>query len=1155
MVFTRQEEIRVGSPILGGDIPFNEGWKFYMGESESAKRSDFNDASWQSLSLPHDFSIEQEFTVEGEAQSGFLPGGTGWYRKTFLMPEACKDKTILLSFDGVYKDSYVYVNGILVGENHYGYMPFSFDITAFLVCDGVTENTVAVRVEHTIPSSRWYSGSGIYREVALLVVPPVHIALNGIRISTPRLAREYGNGTATVSCEVEIENLLEEGREVIVRNQIYNADGIPVSETVETGQRLETGTRSCLIASAKVSHPLLWSLEDPVMYCVRTELLVSNQVIEQRETKFGFRWFAFDEQEGFRLNGRNVKLCGVCMHHDQGALGAAACYDAVYRQLSLMKEMGANAVRTAHNPADKHFLQICDELGLLVIEELFDGWNVSKNGNSHDFAAYFNERLTEKQGLIGGSRAMTWAEFAVKSTVRRDRNHPSLMLWSLGNEIQEGAAVSKEFPNIAKKLIAWIREEDKERKVTHGDNTRAGNEVLREVLEVIRNSGGIVGFNYAAASELDALTRVYGCLISSETASAVNSRGVYTTEQSRANADGKYHLTSYDSSTVAWGKTASASIYDTMTRDFVAGEFVWTGFDYIGEPTPWNGIDRGSKTDGRALPNSSYFGIVETTGFPKDSYYLYRSQWNRKDTTLHLVTAWDEKNMRKEEGKTPVAIYTNGARVELYRNEEHIGTATRRVHRTKAGHCYFTYEMETRDMVNCTPVRGSEGKSLYAKFMVAYEKGRIWAKAYDEQGKEIKKTVGKAMVYTPEAAVKLRVARDRECIAADGKSLVYLTYDVVDDRGVIHTTANHIIRITLEGNAQIAGVDNGDQATLAKYQQPAVLSEDKKTAEIAAYAGKALVILRSTEASGKVRVTAQSDGLESAVTTVQIMEARNKKAGELISYRMPRHCYVPLGAARVELPENIEVTLRNGKKENCPVSWSPFDRERLKQRGNFQVTGRLTLASEALNLSITIHVYSEIAGGKNYSGMTRPGVIPVLPAQVMTYLSDGSAFEEAKAVWHMENMNAASFAHAGDMVEIEGEALPMDGKAYPIRAFIRVAAPIYGEEINIMDQLLRLEKREEKRKKLLITLTWATVHWIDSVNLYLDSSISFSYTLDGVEWKETEYRKTELGKNRYAFIFKERIEAIAICLRLEQEAFEVIEASGIEVMSRRVSYE
>ena len=484
------------------EADFNEGWKFYLGTSSTAQNSGFDDSSWDSVTLQHDFSIAQTYTTSGEAESGFLPGGTGWYRKTFTLPESYVGKRLVINFDGVYSDAFVYVNGEQVGENHYGYTSFAIDITEQIICDGSTENVVAVKAVNNIPSSRWYSGSGIYRDVTLITTNQVYVDYRGTQVTTP----DIENGTGTVHIEEDVVNNTSASddvnvSEILVKNTVYTKSGDVASDTVETTATVEQGNTMTVASDVTVGAPALWSTENPNLYFVRTEIWANDTLMDSCDTTFGFRYYSFDSSNGFKLNGKNLKLNGVCLHHDQGALGSAASYDAMYRQLSIMKDMGANAIRTSHNPADEDFINICNELGLLVIEEAFDGWSVSKNGNSNDFGKYFNSNVGSAN-LLGSNSNMTWAEYAVKAMVLRDRNDPSVILWSLGNEIQEGASADSSFPIIAQNLIDWIEELDTTRPTTIGSNQRTTSGTLGSVHSVVKNNGGVVGFNYASSSEL-----------------------------------------------------------------------------------------------------------------------------------------------------------------------------------------------------------------------------------------------------------------------------------------------------------------------------------------------------------------------------------------------------------------------------------------------------------------------------------------------------------------------------------------------------------------------------------------------------------------------------------------------------------------------------
>lgn len=1170
-----EETVEVGSSVeLERAVDFNADWKFYLGTSDSAQNTGFDDSSWKSVTLPHDFSISQDFAPSGEAESGFLPGGTGWYRKHFVLPEAAKSKSILLNFDGVYTDAYVYVNGTQVGEHHYGYTAFSFDISDYVTCDGTTENVIAVKAVNNIPSSRWYSGSGIYRDVTLDIVNPVHVDLNGTTVTTPDI--EGGRGSVNIAVDVRNDGTSDAA--AIVRNTVYTSDGQKVSDTSETTVTVGAGSAaSAADDTLSVSNPKLWSADEPNLYFVRTEILVDGTVADTYDTTFGFRWFSFSNT-GFSLNGQNVKLNGVCLHHDQGALGSAAYYDAMYRQLSIMKDMGVNAVRTSHNPADKQFIEICDKLGLMVVEEFFDGWSVSKNGNSNDFGRYFSASLGSGNAVLGGGSSMTWAEFALKSTVKRDRNNPSVILWSLGNEIQEGASEASTFPTIAQNLIDWVKEEDTTRQTTIGSNRRTTSGTLGSVHSVVKENGGIVGFNYASASELESMHSAYGPIIASETSSAVNSRGIYSSQANASNADGKYHLTSYDTSTVSWGKKAAESMWDTITLDYVAGEFVWTGFDYIGEPTPWNGTGTGSVSYAGAIPNSSYFGIVETTGFPKDTYYLYRSQWNKKDTTLHLVTAWDSDNMLTSNGQTPVVIYSNAPKVELYRNGTLIGTANRTVNTTSAGHTYYTYEPVSNDSSVCTAVNASGSKSLYATFYVTYEAGTISAKAYDENGNPITDVKGSSLVSTPDNVSRLNVQVDRTEMDADGSSLAYISVDVTDAKGNPDTTAANTIQFSLDGNGEIVGVDNGDQATTAKYQQSSVLT-NTTSAKIAAYAGKALAIVRSTEDAGSFTVNVSSDRLTGGSVTVTTNEVSGGSVSEgLVSYTLVRDYTVKAGTMP-SLKTTAVGEMADGTTVNGTIVWNEIAEDICNTAGDYTVEGTLTFEGlEPIDVICRLHVIADVIAMRNISTATTLNTVPTLPDKVKGVLADGALSGEFSVIW--DDMTAKQFDTAGACVVVNGSASVMDD-TLPVTASVRVGEAVNTESTNVastasgVTQDIAADKQSDNLASInngttkpgddteerwsnwnnrtdsdtaALTFTWDTAQLLASVNLYYyydscaakPASVQFAYSLDGetftdIESTEELVEEYSLGA-KYSYTFANIINPVKLRVTLTQQS-------------------
>lgn len=1140
-VYGPEETIQVtGSDLSGRNINFNSGWKFNLGDNSSASEPNFNDSAWEEVMLPHDFSISQNFTTSGEAESGFLPGGTGWYRKSFTVPASESGNTVILNFDGVYSDAYVYVNGTYVGENHYGYSNFSFDISDYLTMDGVTENVIAVRAVNNVPTSRWYSGSGIYRDVTLDIVKPVHVADNGTFVTTP----DIENNEGTVEVAVDVVNDSESSADVTITNTVVGAGA-----SASTTQTVGAGATSTVTTSCEVLSPELWSIDDPKLYTVRTELSVNGEVADTYDTTFGFRWYSFDSS-GFHLNGEDVKLNGVCLHHDQGAAGAAAYDDAMYRQLSVMKDMGVNAIRTSHNPADEDFIDICNELGFVVIEELFDGWVEAKNTNYNDFSRYFEVNLTSGNNVQGGDSSMTWAEFVAKNVVRRDRNDPSIILWSLCNEVQEGTNWNQvgRYADIAQNLIDWIKEEDDTRPTTSGDNNRGGDNRLVAVLNTILRNGGVVGFNYANTSgQLYELAQDYGgVIIASETSSATNSRGIYSSQADNTNADGAYHLTSYDTSAVGWGITAHDSLYNTYQNDCVAGEFVWTGFDYIGEPTPWNGTGTGSVSYRGAIPNSSYFGIVDTAGFEKDTYYLYRSQWNKDETTLHLVTAWDSDNMYTTGGKTPVVIYSNAPVVKLYRNGDLIGTATCKENTTAAGHTYYTYTTESNNSDICTAVSASGADSLYATFNVTYEEGTISARAFEEDGTmeiSLSGNSGNQSVSTPGTVSRLAVTQDKTEIDADGQSLAYVEVEVQDAKGNLDTTATNTINFSLSGDGEIVGVDNGDQATTEKYQQSSVLTSDT-SAHIDAYAGKALVIVRSTEQAGSFTVDVSSSGLSGDSVTVTTEEAGSGTVDEgLVSYTMVRDYTVKVGT-KPSLQTTVSGLMSDGTQMTGTLSWNAIDSSLYQTPGDYTINGTLRFAGqEPIAVTARLHVIADVVALRNIATATTPGTAPALPSVVSGVQADGTLSGQFTVDW--DEVSADEYAEIGDIVTVNGRAAVFGTETLPVTCTVRVAEAVSTESTNVAPQAtvtqdIAPENQSDNLSAVnngytsfvdntsqrwsnwnnrynsetaALTFTWATAQILSGVDLYYyyDScaaepeSVEFQYSLNGSEYYTIDY--------------------------------------------------
>lgn len=1175
------ETVKVTTNQSDRKTNFNKDWKFYLGTSSTAQNVNFDDSAWKTVSIPHDFSITQSYTTSGEAESGFLPGGTGWYRKAFTLPTTDAGKAFVLSFDGVYSDAYVYVNGTYVGEHHYGYTNFAFDITDYLTVDGATENVIAVKVVNNIPSSRWYSGSGIYRDVTLITTDPVHVDYNGTYVTTPNI--KSGNGTVNVA--VDVVNDGTTAADVTVTNTVYKKGSTTELASASATVSVAAGATATATAAPVVSSPSLWSIDAPNMYVVQTILTVDGTVVDTYDTEFGFRYYSFDST-GFHLNGKNVKLNGVCMHHDQGALGSAAYYDAMYRQLSKLKDMGCNAIRTAHNPADEDFINICNELGLLVIEEVFDGLVDPKNGNSNDFSKYFETTLGSENRLYAGESSMTYAEYVATSIVKRDRNDPAIIAWSFGNEIQEGTYwtnVSR-YDEICADFITWVKSEDTTRPITSGDNNRGGSSDLVNVINTITNSGGVAGFNYAnSASTLYSLAQSYGgstgAIIASETSSATNSRGIYVSQSSNTNVDGNYHLTSYDTSAVGWGITAHDSLYNTYQYDCVAGEFVWTGFDYLGEPTPWNGTGSGSVSGSGAYPNSSYFGIIETTGFEKDTYYLYRSQWNKDETTLHLVTAWDSDNMMTSSGKTPVWVYSNAPVVKLYRDDALIGTATRVDNTSSAGHTYYTYTTTSNNDSICTTSTGSGADGLYAVFNVAYTSGTLSAKAFEADGTTeiaLSGNSGQNTVTTPDSVSKLVVSQNKTTIDADGSSLAYIEVDVVDANGNLDTTATNNITFSLTGNGEIVGVDNGDQATTAKYQQSSVLTSST-SANINAYAGKALVIVKSTETAGSFTVNVAASGLTGGSASFTTVAVEDSVTEGLVSYEYVRDYSVKVGTVP-NLETTATGTLADGTSITGTITWDAIESGVYNTAGDYTIKGTLNFEGyDSIAVSAKVHVIANVIALQNISTVTSSGVVPTLPKVVTGVLADGTLTGEFNVTWDAVTEDA--LATVGDIVTVSGTATIFGDETLPVTASVRVAEAVNTESANVAPQATLTQdisasyqsdvlssiingttkpgdntserwtnwNNRTRSAEATLTFTWATAQMLDSVNLYYyydnccayPEDIEFAYSLDGsnyttIDVTAEQVETYDLGA-QYSYTFANVINPVALKITFTQQ--------------------
>ena len=1007
-------------------LNFNDNWKFNLGDIKGAEAKGFDDSKWENVSVPHDYSIIQDYQENLEAESGYLPGGAGWYRKYFTVSEEMKDKRLRIDFDGVYMNATVYVNGQELGTHPFGYTPFSFDITDEVKVG--EENVIAVKVDHKTPSSRWYSGSGIYRNVHLSVTDAVHVDLYGQKIETPKLKEQAGKNV-TMKVDTTVVNEAEEKASVTVKHTVFvkGKENEKIAEAEGNAVEIAAGASQVIESEfGTTSAPALWSVKSPSLYTVRTEVKAGNQVLDVVEEDYGFRWFEMDKDTGASLNGEAIKLKGVCMHHDQGSLGSAAYRRAIERQVEILQEMGANSIRVTHNPAAEVLIDICNEKGMLVIDELFDGWMFPKNENKHDYSKWFGKAIGDGNTIIGGTAAMTWAEFDLKATLRRGQNDPSIIMWSLGNEIQEGAGGSG-YNKQSQKLISWAQETDSTRMLTIGSNavknTDASKKEHVDIANQLTNVGGASGTNYSNGNSYDSLHSQYPQwkLYGSETASSVNSRGVYTTKRSGGNSadnlDENKQLTSYDKSKVPWGALASEAWYDVIQRDFVAGEYVWTGFDYIGEPTPANGISGGARGSWPS-PKNSYFGIVDTAGFPKDSYYFYQSQWNENVKTLHVLPTWNEDTVMKD-GKdkdVEVVVYSDAKKVELWLDSvngesKKIGEQTFTTVKSKGGK--YSYQM----------VDGSNDHTgLYMTFRVPFEEGTLRAVAYDENGEKITETKGRSSVSTTGGAAKLTAEVDRQEIVADGDDLTYIEVDVQDADGHTVPNADNRVKFKVEGDGELVGVDNGSSPDHDSYK-----ADNRK-----AHAGKVLAIVRSTKKAGQFTVTASSDKLKSSVVTVKTTKPAGTETEKVIvGYKVSRNFYVKKGN-QPSLPKEIEVHYSDGTKATEKVTWNEITEEQLNSTETFQVKGMVGKMPVVTNVTMI----SNIATLLNYSTTTNIGTAEFqLPKGRPAVLEDGTVLNVYFDV-QWEKIPDGAFKEEG-LVEVNGTA-NVFGQNKDVKATIRV---------------------------------------------------------------------------------------------------------------------
>ncbi|MFS9170833.1 Ig-like domain-containing protein [Streptococcus infantis] len=969
-------------------VEFNQNWHFKLNaNAKDAVKPDADVSSWKKLDLPHDWSIYNDFDHDSPAQNegGQLNGGDAWYRKTFKLDEEDLNKNVRITFDGVYMDSQVYVNGQLVGHYPNGYNQFSYDITDYLHKDG-RENVVAVHAINKQPSSRWYSGSGIYRDVTLQVTDKVHTEKNGTTILTPDLEKQQ-NGKVDTHVTSKIVNTDDKDHEILAEYQIIERNGQAVTDLVRTAsQVLKAHQSASLNAILQVDKPKLWTVhsDQPALYELVTRVYRDGQLVDAKKDLFGYRYYNWTPNEGFSLNGERIKFHGVSLHHDHGALGAEENYKAEYRRLKQMKDMGVNSIRTTHNPASEQTLQIAAELGLLVQEEAFDTWYGGKK--QYDYGRFFDKDATHPDAKKGEK----WSDFDLRTMVERGKNNPAIVMWSIGNEIGEADGKPRSLATV-KRLVQVIKAVDKTRYVTMGaDKFRFGDGSGDH--EKIANELDAVGFNYSEDNYKKLRAKHPNWLIyGSETSSATRTRGSYFRPERELvhsnQAYRHYEQSDYGNDRVGWGKTATASW--TFDRDNAgyAGQFIWTGTDYIGEPTPWH-------NQNQTPVKSSYFGIVDTAGIPKNDYYLYQSQWvsAEKKPMVHLLPHWNwenptlKENVADADGNIPVRAYSNAASVELFLNGNTLGKKTFTKKQTSDGRTYQ---------------EGAKPNELYLEWKVAFEAGTLEAVARDEAGN----IVARDKIVTAGEPAGVRLVKEENAIAADGKDLTYIYYEIVDSKGNVVPTANNLVRFQLHGQGQIVGVDNGEQASRERYKEQADGSWIRK-----AFNGKGVVIVKSTEQAGKFTLTAHSDFLKSGQTTI-FTGKRDQEEKTVLGTEVPKVRTVIGQAAK--MPSKVGFIYSDGSRAKLPVEWSAVD---VNQPGIFTVKGvaegrDVEARVEVLALETELPVVKRIAPTTDLS---------TVDPSVSYVLSDGTVGSYDVDKWEVAAEDQAKLAIPGSRIQAKG---------------------------------------------------------------------------------------------------------------------------------------
>ncbi|MBN1558762.1 DUF4982 domain-containing protein [candidate division KSB1 bacterium] len=776
-----------------------DGWKFCPGENPAAMLNSFDDSRWQNVTIPHDWAIAGPFIADGDGNTGKLPWkGEGWYRRKLDLPAHYKDKRIYLLFDGIMAFPSVYLNGRLVGAWDYGYNSFYLDISDAI---NFPENVLAIHADTRPHDSRWYPGAGIYRKIKMIAVDPVHVAIWGTCITTPIIKPHYAdvriattvNNSLKTAEEIKIEHVVFSGKTTVTQAHIAAKISAQGNETIET--------------TVTIGQPKRWDIDNPHLYTLITTVYRQDEPVDAYTSTFGVREMRFDPDHGFYLNDRRVQLRGVCLHHDHGPLGAAFHRRAMQRQLQIMQEMGCNAIRTSHNTAAPELLELCDEMGLLVLNEVFDKYDA-------------------KADIVATTDFEEFAQRNIHNFVVRDRNHPSIFLWSVGNEIGD---VQWNKDNGFQKLqimVNCVKKYDTRPTTLVCDSYESA--ALRH-FDYYDVHCWNYGRRYSLARQLEPNKSV----IISESASTVSTRGFYELPLPDEKTDftNSLQVSSYDLHAPQWAEVADDDFMWQQEESYIAGEFVWTGFDYLGEPTPYNNFSmrRYGLSDAQAS-RSSYFGIVDLCGIPKDRYYLYKSYWRPEATTVHILPHW---NWPERIGQNvPVFVYTNGDCAELFLNGKSLGV---RCKKPKSVKSIERFRLMWEDVV--------------------YQPGTLKVIAYRDG-----ETIGESIVKTASEPVALRLAPDRTNLHADGVDLSYILIEAMDRDGNPCPLADNKIDVELDGVGTIAAVGNGNPQSLNGFL----------SSSVNLFYGKAMVILQSASRDGRAIIKATADGLKGDSVSIEM---------------------------------------------------------------------------------------------------------------------------------------------------------------------------------------------------------------------------------------------------------------------------------------------